>query len=164
MDSAQIAKVFDALQQNQQIVHSLVIVRNGYIVTEAYYAPFRPDEKHNIVDPTISVVSVLVGVAIQQGLIKGVDQKMLDFFPDYKIANLDARKQAITIGDLLNMTSGLREDDCGKDGSDNWVQYVLDLPMDNDPGQVQNMKWRRVPPARCDHPEDQRDDSSRIRQ
>ena len=64
---------------------------------------------------------------------------MLDFFPGYNIANLDSRKQAITIGDLLSMTSGLREDDGGKDASGNWVQYVLDLPMDNDPGTVQNM-------------------------
>ena len=113
MDSAQIAKMFDAIQQANHYVHSLVIVRNGDIVTEANYAPFRSDAPHNIITITESVVSVLVGVAIQQGLIKGVDQKMLDFFPDYKIANLDARKQAITIGDLLTMTSGFRIDDGG---------------------------------------------------
>ena len=84
----------------------------------AYYAPFQQDARHNLVDTTISVVSILVGIAIQQGLIKGVDQKMLDFFPEYKIANLDARKQAITIGNLLSMTSGLIEDDGGKDDFD----------------------------------------------
>ncbi len=138
MDSAQISKLFDANELAHQPVHSVIIVRNGYIVTEAYYSPFQPDARHNIVTCTVSVVSILIGIAIQEGYIKGVDQKMLDFFPDRKIANLDARKQAITIGDLLSMTSGLREDDAGKDGSDDWVQYVLDLPMDYDPGKVRN--------------------------
>ena len=138
MDSAQISKVFDAIQKAIQLVHSLIIVRNGTIVTEAYFAPFRADARHNLNSTTISVVSILIGIAIQQGYINGLDQKMLDFFPDRKIANPDARKQAITIRDLLSMTSGLREDDSGKDGSADWVQYVLDLPMENDPGKVWN--------------------------
>jgi CubicO group peptidase (beta-lactamase class C family) len=138
MDSAQISKVFDNLQQSKENVHSVLIIRNGTIVTEAYYAPFRPDARHNLNSITPTVVSILIGIAIQEGDIKGVNQKMLDFFPDRKIANLDARKQAITIQDLLTMTSGLREDDSGKDASDNWVQYVLDLPMDFDPGKFWN--------------------------
>ena len=124
MDSAQIAKVFDAIQQANHFVDSLVIVRNGDIVTEANYAPFRPDAQHNIITITESVVSILIGTAIQEGYIKGVDQKMLDFFPDRKIANLDARKQAITIGDLLSMTSGFYYAGGNGDDSDDWVQYA----------------------------------------
>ena len=105
--------MFDAIQQGKSIRSQRRHRPQWHIVTEAYYAPFRPDARHNIVTVTESVVSILIGIAIQQGYIKGVDQKMLDFFPDRKIDNLDARKQAITIGDLLSMTSGLREDDDG---------------------------------------------------
>jgi len=136
MDSARISTMFDAIQLGYPYVHSVLIVRNGTIVTEAYYAPFRPDARHNIVTITESIVSILIGIAIQQGSIQGVDQKMLDFFPDRKIANLDAVKQAITIRDLLSMTSGLLGVDVDSSGvlPDDWVQDQLDMPMNSKPG------------------------------
>jgi CubicO group peptidase (beta-lactamase class C family) len=121
-----------------QNVHSIIAVRKGYIVTEAYYSPFRSDTLHNLSSGIQSVVSILIGVAIQEGFIKGVDQKMLDFFPDRKVANLDARKQAITIRDLLSESSGLSENDDGMHNSDDWVQFALDLPMETTPGKVWN--------------------------
>jgi hypothetical protein len=93
-----------------------------------------------ILSITKSITSAVVGMAIEDGFIDSVDQPALSFFPDRQIAHRDARKEAMTIEHLLTMTSGL---DCEQDeyvvgemvASDDWVQYVLDLPMVADPGE-----------------------------
>ncbi len=137
MDSVLISTVFDAVPKIGEPVDSFLIVRNGYMVTEAYYAPFRPGASHNLVTATETIVSILIGIAIQQGFIKSTEQKMLDYFPDRKIDNMDARKQAVTIRNLLTMTSGFIVDDGGSTtGPDDGVQYQLNLRMVADPGKV----------------------------
>ena len=87
-------------------VDSLMVVRNGYVVAEAYWHPFAQGMKHELMSASKSVISALVGIAIDKGYIQNVDQKVLDFFPEIEVVNLDENKQAMTIRDLLTMTSG----------------------------------------------------------
>jgi CubicO group peptidase (beta-lactamase class C family) len=92
---------------------------------------------------TKSFISALIGIAIEQGYIKGVNEKLFGFFPEYRnIANLDERKKSIILKDVLTMTAGFW---CNPDSaqehealeeSSNWIKYVLDKPMNNDPGAV----------------------------
>jgi CubicO group peptidase (beta-lactamase class C family) len=142
MDSGKLADMFAAIQQQQLRLHSLLIVRNGYLVTEAYFDPYTADVRHTVESNTKSVIAALIGIAIDQGKIKSADEKMADFFPGRFMQNMDARKEAITLQDLLSMTPGL---DCA-DGSPAasgmyqtklWVQYLQDLPMTDAPGN----KW-----------------------
>jgi CubicO group peptidase (beta-lactamase class C family) len=86
------------------------------------------------------VISTLIGIAIDQGYIEGVDQPLLSFFPDRTIANLDADKQAMTLEHLLTMSAGFR---CGDESSavlermiesGNPIQYMLDRPVRYRPG------------------------------
>ncbi len=107
MDSEKLAKMFDYIASRKPDLHSLLIVRNGYLVTEAYFFPYRPETLHAINSCTKSFLSALVGIAIDKGFIRGVDQRLLSFFPDRAIANVDPRKQAITLENLLTMSSGL---------------------------------------------------------
>ena len=140
MDSELLAKMFDHIEQNRINLHSVLIVRNGYIVTEAYFHPYTADTPHQVASVTKSVMSILLGIAIDRGSVRGVDQFLLDFFPGRWIANVDARKQAITLEHLLTMTSGL---DCkDRSGTDDqmrqsrgWIQFVLDLPVTYVPGE-----------------------------
>ena len=102
---------------------------------------YGPDWRHGVASCTKSVLSSLVGIAIQQGFIESIQQPMLDFFPGRKIANRDPRKEAITLEHLLTMSSGLH---CIYNGfektlydmrsSKHWAQFMLDQPMDYDPG------------------------------
>ncbi len=139
MDSGKLAEMFAAIRTQGMRLHSLLIVRNGYLVTEAYFNPYTPEVRHTVESNTKSVIAALVGIAIQQGKIKSVDQKMIDFFPGRTLENMDARKGAISLGDLLSMQPGL---DCadgtpGATGMYNtrlWVQYLQDLPMTAEPG------------------------------
>ena len=122
-------------------IHSLTIVRNGYVVTDATFYPYDGQTVHDVASVTKSVMTTLIGIAADQGKLD-LDDPMVSFFPEYTIANMDARKQAITVRDLASMSSGLR---CTRDGfpnataqemhaSDDFVQFVLDLPMAAQPG------------------------------
>jgi CubicO group peptidase (beta-lactamase class C family) len=121
---------------------SLLVARHGKIVLETTYAPFRAGLKHRINSSTKAVTSSLIAIALKEGVLDTVDRRVLDFFPDRKIANLDERKKAITIRHLLDMTSGIDWDE-GMNGlasfiamerSADWVTYILDRPMVNEPG------------------------------
>lgn len=129
-----------------QHVRSVLIIRNGYIVHESYYNPaYGVDQIVNIYSCTKSVSSALIGIAIEEGHITGVNETMVDLFANRTIANLDSRKQAITLQHLLTMQSGIAWDEWPYgptssftymvDSAD-WVQYVLDRPMRDDPGTV----------------------------
>ena len=143
IDSEILAKMFETIQEQNHAIDSVTVVRHGYLVTDAAIYPFRPDSKRVVNSCTKSVVSALIGIAIDQGHIESVEQPLLDFFPDRSVANLDARKQAMTLEDVLMMTTGLRCRDSylydwrGLDqmrATDDWIQFMLDLPMTKAPG------------------------------
>jgi len=122
----------------------VVIVRHGVIVAEEDYN-VRGD-KHQLHSVTKSVTSALIGIAIDNGFIESVDQKVLDFFPDKEFSNLDSRKESMTLEHLLTMTSGLcwPESSIGYESPDDLadqmllradsVQFILDPPMVAEPG------------------------------
>jgi CubicO group peptidase (beta-lactamase class C family) len=132
--------MFAAIQDQKLNLHSLLIVRNGYLVTEVYYEPYGPGDVHAVASNTKTVVGMLVGIAIDQGQIERVDQKLLEFFPEREVEQLDPRKEAISLRDLLSMTPGLDCEDLspaaqGMYSASDWVQYLLDLPMLSEPGE-----------------------------
>jgi CubicO group peptidase (beta-lactamase class C family) len=140
MDSEKLAQMVEHIQQEQLDLHSLLIVRNGYLVSEIYAYPYSAGQVHFIASVTKSVIGALVGIAIQKGDIKDVQQPLFSLLSDQGVANLDEEKKAITLEDLLAMTSGL---DCHENPapgevsmqtSQNWVQFMLDLPMVAQPG------------------------------
>lgn len=143
IDSAALVDLIDYVQEMGYDVDSVVVVRHGYEVAEIYFDPFKEGQTHILYSCSKSVVSALIGIAIQEGYIQGVDQPMLDFFPDYTPANMDERKEAMTLEDMLTMSTGF---DCrdsylyNNQGltemheSEDWVQHVLDLPMAEEPG------------------------------
>jgi len=122
---------------------SVLVVRHGRLVLDAYYAPFRPGMRHRVNSVTKGVVGTLVGIALNEGKLDRLDAPVLEFFPGRTIANGDARKKAITVQNLLDSNSGLswREppsvdslDSTQMEGSADWVGFVLDQPMALAPG------------------------------
>jgi CubicO group peptidase (beta-lactamase class C family) len=142
MDSELLVEALDILaEQEDYEVHSLLIVRNGYIVTDAYFYPFAEETLHNTFSVTKSITATLIGIALERGYIESIEQPVLEFFPERTVANLDANKQAMTLEDLLTMQTGfdfisMPEDTAWKMvlTSDDWVQFTLDLPMQEEPG------------------------------
>ncbi len=122
----------------------MTVVRNGTIVAEIYPNPhYPPDTLHVIHSATKSIVSALIGIAIDRRLIDSVDVALFEFFPDREIAAIDDGKQALRLRDLLSMQSGLHSRDSylyGYEGllalqqSDDWVKFALELPLAAEPG------------------------------
>jgi CubicO group peptidase (beta-lactamase class C family) len=139
MDSQKLAEMVATIKERNMNVHSLLVIRNGYLVSETYFEPWQADSRHVIYSATKSFVSTLVGIALDKGAIDGVDHRVMDYFPERTIANLDQLKKDLTLEDLLTMRSGLEWTDPGTyyemTGSPDWVQFVLDKPMVEPPGQ-----------------------------
>lgn len=144
MDSAGLAKIIG--YGKTKSFDSLLIARHGRIVLDAYYAPYTGDIPHALNSATKSVVSSLVAMLRKDGVLDSFEHPALDLFADYKIANVDERKKAITVQHLLDMTSGLEwvegfEDDVPQSlsdmrGSPDWVGFILDRPMSHAPGEL----------------------------
>lgn len=140
MDSTKLAEAFDYIQEHKIPIHSLLIVRNGNIVLDAYFYPFQADQLHDGASMTKSVTSTLIGVAIGQNKLAGVTQRVLSLFPQRTIANRDDRKDRVTVEQLLTMTANLdcralHEVTLGEMmQSKDWIEFMLDLPMVGEPG------------------------------
>src|SRR5690349_2770164 len=81
---------------------SVVIARHGKLVYEAYFAETDRGTLHNTRSATKTITGMLLGIAIEKGLLSGVDAKVVDFFSDKRpFANPDPRKDAITLEDSL---------------------------------------------------------------
>jgi CubicO group peptidase (beta-lactamase class C family) len=146
MDSSALAKL--VTNGASRGFDNLLVVRHGRIVTEAYYAPYTAELSHQIHSSTKAIISTMIGMLFKDGVLDRLDHPVLDFFADRHIANVDSRKNAITIQNLLDMTSGFDWDQGIEDGkeqtlinmtlSSNWTQFILDCPMAHAPGEVFN--------------------------
>ncbi|MEM8488649.1 MAG: serine hydrolase [Bacteroidota bacterium] len=122
---------------------SLVVARNGALVVEQYFNGHGPDSLRDMRSAGKSITSALVGIAIEEGFLPGIDTPALPLFPTYSpVANDGADKQAITIKHLLTMTSGIDADadddtspgyESKMEVTPDWVRFVLDLPMARTP-------------------------------
>jgi CubicO group peptidase (beta-lactamase class C family) len=118
-------------------LHSLLVSWRGQSVLEYYANGAGPSRAANVKSVSKSVISTLVGIALERNLLKGVKEPIVRFFPELA-RDTDPRKARITIEDLLTMRSGLVStsfDNYGAwVGSRNWVGYVLSRPLESEPG------------------------------
>ncbi|MFX0013184.1 MAG: serine hydrolase domain-containing protein [Promethearchaeota archaeon] len=158
-------------KNNVKYIDSISIIRNGYIVYDRFYSYYNYSDMHILNSITKSVTSILIGIANHSGFITNLDEPIVNIFSNRTFANMNAKKEAITIQDLLEMRSGLEwntpglfseypvrpqdyefhsnhtnsfeywslnfaDDDAKLITSDDWVQFVLDKPMEDSPGLV----------------------------
>ena len=118
-----------------------------------YYHPnFHPfyqgSRLHSLQSVTKSIASTVMGIALDQGQIPSLENKVLDYFEGYDLSQTDDRLQSATLHNLLCMQLGIswNENTAPLDSnnqvvqmekSEDWIQYVLQQPMDSDPGE----KW-----------------------
>ena len=128
----------DAAARQLPRLHSLLVSRRGEVVFEQYYNGTRRDRPANIKSASKSVISALVGIAIERKQIAGVRAPITTWFPQLA-TDPDPRKRAITVEDLLTMRSGLEGTSNRNYGawvlSRNWVQHALARPMFAAPGE-----------------------------
>jgi CubicO group peptidase (beta-lactamase class C family) len=141
MDSSLLAQMLEEVNTKKTRIYSVLVIRNGYMVTEAYFQPYTRDTKMHVQSVTKSVIGALVGIAVQKGYIKSANEKMLSFFPNHTYANPGKNKDSIRLTHLLSMSSGFPCQEFSDSGqsmeqTSSWVQFMLDLPVDTPPGQT----------------------------
>ena len=123
-------------------MRSLLVARDGRLVRERYYRGASRDRPHNVKSAAKSIMSALVGIAIEQRRIGAVRQPIAPYFESELAPPEDQRKRAITIEDLLTMRSGLETTSFFNYGewvtSRNWVRYALARPLVATPGAEMN--------------------------
>ena len=149
LDAEELSRMTTRIEEQGEI-DSVLIVKDGYLVLEEYYNDYDKEIQHEIYSCTKSIMSALIGIALERGEIESIDEKVLDFFPEYEIENLDELKKQITIKDLLTMSSGLEWDESSvpyedeendffqMTRSDDWVKFILDKPVVAKPEEVFN--------------------------
>jgi CubicO group peptidase (beta-lactamase class C family) len=119
-------------------LHSILVSWRGQLILERYYRGTRPTALANIKSASKSVISALVGIAIDRGFIRGVQEPISTYFPDLRAIDKTLTKSKITVEDLLTMRSGLESTSNRNYGawvqSSNWVRYVLARPILSPPG------------------------------
>jgi len=106
IDSKGITAMLEKIAKDTPYVHSFLLIRHGHLVTEVYPSPFGRDLPHILFSGTKSVTSALTGIAIGEGFINNIDQKVLDFFPEIRKKNPDPKLEKLTLEHLLTMSTG----------------------------------------------------------
>lgn len=129
-------KLADGTYKN---ITSVLIARDGKLIYERYFNGSDAEHLNDVRSASKSVTALLAGAAIDRGLIPGVQAKVYGYFPDKQpVQHADARKQAITLEDLLTMSSLWECNDENEFSSGNeermyvsedWLQFALDLPI-----------------------------------
>lgn len=140
IDSGKLRLMLQYIQENNIDIHSILIIRHGYLVLESYFAPYDIDTVHNLKSASKSFLSAVVGIALREKLLTGLDQKVADILPEYFESVDDPRKKEITLRHLLTMTAGFIWDENtpisdGLFNSQNWVKYAIEMPMPDNPGE-----------------------------
>jgi CubicO group peptidase (beta-lactamase class C family) len=130
-------------------VHSLLVIRHGRLVHEAYFSGYDRERLHQVYSVTKTVTCALIGIALSRGWLSALDEKVLAFFPQYpQPPPLDDRKSAMNLRHLLTMQAGLRWDEqsasvdspqnslFGLYDAPDWYRYMLDQPMARPPGEA----------------------------
>ncbi len=120
-------------------LRSLIVMQDGEeIVAERFRGGPALDRTVNIKSASKSVISALVGIAIERGVLEGTEQPILSELAPSAPQDADPRLQEVTVGNLLSMQAGLRRtsgDNYGRwVSSPNWVRYALSQPFVAEPG------------------------------
>ena len=125
-----------------ETLYGLLVIKNGYLIAEGYFNEGSVEQVSNRQSTTKSFTSALVGIALDQGYLSSLDQKMMEFFPEFAGQITDPRKEQITIRDMLQMRVGYPFEEHEPPYmdilffSDNWhhLPHLVDFPLTSDPG------------------------------
>jgi CubicO group peptidase (beta-lactamase class C family) len=108
----------------------VLIVRNGRIVYELY-ARNDKEQLRDVWSVTKSVLSALIGIAINEGFIESIDTKMIEYFPEYSGSEINQEIKKISLRHLLTMSSGIAQEEM-----EEVSRAIFNRPLKNEPGKA----------------------------
>ena len=120
-------------------IRSLLVASDGCLIAEEYFHGGGIDVAQPTASVTKSITSALVGAALGDSLLAGLDQAMVDFFPEVDRNSLDPRKATITLRQMLQMRSGYPWEERSGHlhalfSRSNWIPLIGEFPLTSDPG------------------------------
>lgn len=149
MDASKLALADREIFAKYPNVLSMLIVRDGSIVYERYYRDIGPDDAVPVMSVNKSVLSALIGIALDKGILSDLELKVLDFFPETNIDEIDPLVSNLTLKHLITMCSGFYYPRLTGDAqpiwqrtmlSRDWIEFSLRLPIRDAMGQHFNYK------------------------
>jgi CubicO group peptidase (beta-lactamase class C family) len=144
MDPAVLATIAGSVSSVYPQVRSVLVVRHGYLVYEHYWQGRTASDGNDVQSVTKSVVSALVGIALGEGKLKGLDQTVGELLARHLPPDATPRVARVTLEQLLTMTSGLAGDDPSLGGdprvsqrqgaSRDWIGHILGRRLATEPG------------------------------
>lgn len=148
IDTKTIELLTDRIQNNKyKHIYSMAIVKNGFLVHEAYFNGRDRDARLKIHSITKSITSLLIGIAIESGKIDGLDETAMTYLPGYVKYVDDPRIKTINLEHILTLKTGWKWDEQSAiyddpsnshywmEESEDWLQYVIEKPIENEPGE-----------------------------
>ncbi|MGD8623558.1 MAG: serine hydrolase [Anaerolineae bacterium] len=138
LDPMLVAELYHNAEQLESL-YGLLVIKNGHLVAEKYFHGAAVDQLSSRASVTKSVTSALVGIALEQGCLSSVDQKMIEFFPELADKIQDPRKKQITIRQMLQMRAGYPWEESNAElfnlmFSGFRTSNLVDVPLVRDPG------------------------------
>lgn len=141
IDQKPLARLISDIHADRLVnTHSVLIAKEGKLVYENYFEGFNAHIPHDLRSASKSISSAIIGIAIDEGIIEDVDEKLYEGLPETYQYTKDELKSRITLQDLLTMSSGLDvnkqagEDHYQQQMDKPWLQTVLEAPMVKEPG------------------------------
>ena len=130
MKQENIIKMEAAIAADYSNIAGMVVRKDGETVYERYFGGCTVESRLNVFSVTKSIVSILLGIALDKGYLDSIDQKVLEFFPEYPVKRGEKTIQRITIRDMLTMTAPYKYRSTPYTKyftSPDWVRFSLDL-------------------------------------
>lgn len=131
MNQKRIEEIEHAISTGYENTIGVVVLKEGKTVYEKYFRGCTKESRVHVYSVTKSIISILVGIAADKGYLQSVDQKVLDFFPEYIVKKREHTLQNITVRDMLSMTAPYKYHFFAPYvkyfTSEDWVNFSLDL-------------------------------------
>ncbi|MFY4673266.1 serine hydrolase domain-containing protein [Bacillus anthracis] len=119
-------KLNQIIKEEYKNMNGMLVVQKGNIIFEKYYNDYGPNDTFHVASVTKTIISALIGICIDKGYIKSVDQRVIEFFPEY-----NCNSSEITVRHLLTMTAPYPFVDWQEPSEElctqqDWIQYTLD--------------------------------------
>lgn len=131
ISSQSIERFIRSIQEKELELHSFMLVRHGHVVAESWWKPYDADKPHMLFSLSKSFTSTAIGLLVQEGRIT-LEDRVIDFFPEYAPEDPSPNLSAMTIRDLLIMGTGHAEEPAMQ--SDIWVADFLKQAVEHEPG------------------------------
>lgn len=132
MNQEKVIELEQKINNDYSNIAGMVVLKDGKTLYENYFNECTSSSRIHVYSVSKSIISILFGIALDKGYIKSINQKVLDFFPDYKIKRRERTIQNITIKDMLTMTAPYKYKVAPYTYiqyfmSDDWVKFTLNL-------------------------------------